>query len=109
MKIWFKTQIGGQAWTIYLVSPNSKHLVVDGDLLDGKCVYPYCKIYIRNDMAEGATHDTLVHELLHAWVWVSGAGEVYENDYEKDERLVSRLTPYLHRGILDLGGKLPKK
>lgn len=101
--------IGGQRWTIYLASPNSKHLVSEnGDRLNGHCFYDACRIYINRDLNEGALYDTLLHELLHAWLRVSAADTVYNQDGELDEKLVSALTPIMHRSLSDLGFKFPK-
>lgn len=109
MTRWFAHYIGGQKWAIYLVSPNSKHLKQDGCKLQGGCDYERCRIYINRDLAEGALQDTTLHELVHAWLWVSGAGKAYENDYEKDEDLVGALTPIMHRSLLEFGFRLPPR
>jgi hypothetical protein len=58
-------------------------------------------------MKEGAVEDTLLHELLHAMMFVSGADKIYDGDPVKEERLVTALTPTLHRLLKDLGLKFP--
>ncbi len=109
MKKWFVHYIGGQKWTIYLVSPNSKFLQGDdGSTCHGHCFYDECKIFINRDLNEGALYDTLLHELLHAWLRVSTADAVYGQDPAKDEDLVRALTPIMHRSLSDLGFKFPK-
>lgn len=107
MKKWFDHKIGGQTWNIYLVSPNSKHLKLSGNHLYGMCHYDACRIYISNGLATGLREDTVLHELTHAWLRVSGADEAYGANYELDELLVTRLTPILHRSLSDLGFTLP--
>lgn len=108
MKKWFVHYIGGQKWTIYLVSSKSKHLLSDdGDRCNGHCLYEECKIFVNCALNEGALNDTLVHELLHAWLRVSNAASIYEFDSEKDEALVRALTPVLHRSLTDLGLRFP--
>jgi hypothetical protein len=103
--IWLRLHVGGQRWTVHLVSPKSKHL--EGDHV-GRCIYERCAIYIDKTVGEGAREDTLLHELLHAVLFVSGAEKVYGADPKKDEALVAALTPVLHRLLKDLGFVFPK-
>lgn len=107
MKLWVSPHIGGQQWKVYLVSPRSHHLKEQGKCLAGKCDYPNCRIYISQAQDPQLREDTLLHELLHAALFVSAADQVYEGDPEKDEVLVAALTPCLHRLLKDLGFKFP--
>lgn len=111
MKKWFTHHIGGQKWTIYLVSPKSKKLVAsDGDECNGIIPsFEHCAIYINRDLEDGMLYDTLLHELLHAWLRVSNAAAEYDYDPVKDERIVSALTPMMHRSLGDLGFKFPPR
>lgn len=110
MRRWFPLHLGGQRWTVYLVPAKSKFLVDDdsGDRLLGRCVYEQCKIYISKDLDEGSREDTLLHELLHALLHVTGAEKVYGCDAKKDELLVTALTPVMHRLLKDLGFRFPR-
>lgn len=103
---WLSLHIGGQRWKVDVVGTKSKH--VDGGELNGKCDYQACRIYIRSDLNEEARADTLLHELLHALLHVTGAEAVYGGDPTKDEQLVAALTPALHRLLKDLGFRFPK-
>lgn len=105
---WLALYLGGQKWTVYLVSGNSKHLRDNEGHLAGYCDYEKCRIYVSKDLEEGMREDTLLHELLHAVLHVSGAEQVYDCDAAKDERLVSTLTPMLHRLLKDLGFRFPR-
>jgi hypothetical protein len=105
---WFGPFIGGQAWTVYLVSRNSKFLVhEDGRRLNGRCEYARCRIYINRDLDDGALYDALLHEFLHALLHVTGAETAYDGDHDKDEHVVAALTPALHRLLLDMGFAFP--
>ncbi len=106
---WLALHVGGQAWAVYLVSPNSKYLVgEDGRRLLGQCDFERCRISISKDLDEGAREDTLWHELLHALLFVTGADDVYRGSARAEERLVKALTPAMHRLLKDLGFQFPK-
>lgn len=106
---WLALHIGGQRWSVFLVSPKSKHLVNDaGDRLGGKCEYDACRIYIDRTLSESSREDTLWHELLHALLFVTGAERAYGGDYDVDEAIVSALTPAMHRLLRDLGFRFPR-
>jgi hypothetical protein len=65
---WLDIHIGGQAWTVHLVPPKSKHLQGSlGCIPTGDAN----RIYISNALASGAREDTLLHEILHAAIYVS--------------------------------------
>jgi hypothetical protein len=107
MKLWLTLLIGGQAWRIYLVGPRSRKLRDGKSILSGKAEYATNKIYISRNAPDGVREDTLLHELLHVALHVSGADKVYDEDTELDERLVTAVTPTLHRLLLDLGFAFP--
>ncbi len=73
----------------------------------GRCDFPRCRIYIANDIDEQAREDTLLHELLHALLHVSGA-ETHCKSTTAEEKLVIAITPSLHRLLKDLGFRFPK-
>jgi hypothetical protein len=108
VKKWRALFIGGQKWGVFLVSPKSKHLK-DADAPPetrqyGRCAYSQCRIYIANDQDDQAFEDTLLHELLHALLHVTSADDAYDKDAAKEEDLVQKLTPVLHRLLKDLCG-----
>lgn len=110
MRKWLSLHIGGQRWTVYLVAPKSKLLEVDGDdpcAMVARCDYARCKIYISSELDSQAREDALLHEILHATLYVTGAVKVYNDDHKKDEQIVGSLTPTLHRVLKDLGFKFP--
>lgn len=107
MKTWLKLQIGGQKWRVHLVSPKSKHLVLDGSLCEGVCEFGKTRIFISNGLPEAAREDTLFHELIHALFYVSGARALISND-DVEERIVGATTPIFHRLLSDLGFVFPK-
>lgn len=107
---WLALHIGGQKWGVYLVPASSKRLVdeEDGAQLIGRCFFDQSRIYISRDLDESAREDALLHELLHAALFVSGAESAYEKSAKAEEQLVSALTPCLHRLLKDLGFRFPK-
>lgn len=105
---WLSLHVGGQKWSVFVVSPRSKYLANDDGGFDvGKCHYNLCRITLSKDLDQGAREDTLLHELLHALLFVTGAERAYGGDPKKDEMLVSALTPTLHRLLKDLGFRFP--
>ncbi len=106
---WLSLHIGGQKWSVYLVAGSSKHLrEEDGSLLDGRTYYETCRIYVARDIDAEAREDTLLHELLHAMLHVSGANAAYGKDVEQEERIVAPLVPCMHRLLKDLGFRFPR-
>ncbi len=106
---WLELHLGGQKWGVYVVQGTSKLLKQDGGQLYGCCYFDKCRIYIARDITDAAFEDTLIHELLHASLYVSGAGNVVAMTATKEEQFVRSLTPVLHRLLLDLGLRLPKR
>ena len=108
MTKWKSFFIGGQKWAVYIVSAKSKFL--QKTELAGLCDVEKCKIYISRDLDAQAREDTLLHEILHALLYVTGCGKVFEGtpDSEKaEEDFVLSMTPVLHRLLKDLGFKFP--
>jgi hypothetical protein len=105
---WLSLYIGGQKWSVHLVSPKSKHLIIDGEARFGSCDYSQCRIYIASDLDKSAREDALLHELLHALLCVSGAEAAYGKSAKLEEQLVSALSPMLHRLLQDLGFRFPR-
>ncbi len=114
---WLAIHIGGQKWGVHLVGRKSKFLKSerDGSQLNGCAYFEKCAIYLANDMNESALEDTLLHELLHASFFVSGAQHTLEQAckvdkaYATEEQLILSLTPVLHRLLRDLGYSFPKR
>lgn len=105
---WLALHIGGQRWGVFLVSPKNANLLEDGIRYVGRCVYEKCRIYISRDLDTQARNSVLLHEVFHALLHISGAEAVYEGDADKDEQLVSTLTPHLHSVLVELGFLFPK-
>lgn len=106
---WLTLHLGGQKWSVFLVGPRSKFLSSDeGRRLMGRCDFDTCRIYVSKSLEEGAREDTLLHELLHALLFVSGAEKAYNGSELADEHIVSCLTPVLHRLLRDLGFRFPR-
>jgi hypothetical protein len=110
---WLSLHIGGQLWSVHLVSGKSPRLRTEDRVLHGRTFFDRCRIYVSKDLDEQAREDTLLHELLHASLFVSGADAALINTYGKDadaaeEHVVTHITPVLHRLLKDLGFAFPK-
>ncbi len=108
---WLALHVGGQKWGVYLVSPKSKRLAqpnATDERVLGRTFHGECRIYISSDQDEQAREDTLLHELLHVSLAISGAGAIYGRADSTEEKAVCALTPILHRLLKDLGFRFPK-
>ncbi len=106
---WLALHLGGQKWGVYVVGAGSKYLKSDdGELYNGLCDYDTCRIYISRALPEPAREDTLWHELMHALLHVTGAEAAYNGSADVDERIVTALTPAMHRLLRDLGFRFPR-
>lgn len=106
---WLALRLGGQRWSVYLVSPQSKHLACEkGNRRHGSCDYESSRIFVSKALEQSARDDVLLHELLHALLYVTGAETAYGGDPKKDEHVVSCLTPTLHQVLRDLGFRFPR-
>lgn len=109
MTRWLALHLGGQKWNVYLVSPRSKYLRTDtGGLCIGRCFYDKCRIYLSRSLEGSAREDALLHELLHALLYVTGAESAYNGSAEADEHIVGALTPALHRLLKDMAFEFPR-
>lgn len=104
---WLSLHIGGQMWGVYLVNPGHWRLQDEEEHVFGINYPGECRIYLARGQSEQAFEDTLLHELLHASLAVSGASHDI-GDARKEERIVRSLTPVLHRLLKDLGFKFMK-
>ena len=110
MTPWLKATIGGERWGYYLVAPKSRHLIAeDGKRLTGRCDYNKCRIYLSRDLYNDAFLNAFFHETVHAFLFVTGADQIYQGDVHKDELLVCALAPALLRFLLDIGAALPTR
>lgn len=113
---WLSLHVGGQRWAVHLVKATDKQLGTYDDGCDGVTFLDKCKIVLSRDVASQAREDALIHELFHAAIFVSGAGNLMldavgrdEDAYEKlEEDVVRALTPIWHRLLKDLGFVFPK-
>lgn len=115
MNRWLSLHIGGQKWSVYLVSRKSKFLDnSDGERLHGSCHYDTCRIFISKELGEQVLEDTLLHELMHAVFYVSGGTSVIEgampeaDSIKAEEHLIRCVTPVFHRLLKDLEFTFPK-
>ncbi len=114
---WLALHVGGQKWGVYVVKGGSRLLGADDDeKVHGHTYFDKCRIYLSKDQDEQAFEDTFLHELLHAAIYVSGAGNVFASQCknadkaeEAEEQIVRSLTPVLHRLLKDLGFRFPKQ
>lgn len=112
---WLSLKFGGQKWTVDLVKSNHKALR-DGDKsCHGVTLYDACKIYIAKEQSETVLEDTLLHELLHAALYVSrGHQKIHDlcADDQKaedvEEAIVEGLVLVLHPLLKEMGFKFPK-
>jgi hypothetical protein len=70
----------------------------------GRTLHADAQINVRSTQAPPAMRDTVLHEVLHAILWVSGLAFNEQMSEETEERIIRNLTPWL----LDLLRKNPK-
>lgn len=105
---WLSLRIGGQRWGVYVVASGNPNLRHAGKRCMGVCDPVKCRIYISRDQSQASLEDTLLHELLHATLKVTGADEAYARAEQVEEDIVKPVTPVLHGLLLDLGFVFPK-
>lgn len=112
---WLSLHVGGQKWRIDLVSRRSKKLASETEILEGLTDVDTCRIYVAKDLSPEGREDALLHEILHAVFFVSGARHQIDDlctDGEHtdvvEERIIRCLTPVLHRVLKDLSFHFPK-
>ena len=110
---WLTIRFGGQNWRVDLVKGTSRHF--GGEELYGRCYYDRCRIYVAKEQDEQAREDTLLHEVLHAALHVSGGRQEIIDAVEGEdiaerieEKVVRGLVLVLHPLLKDLGFRFPK-
>ena len=58
-------------------------------------------IYIKRCQSPSSKRDTLLHEVLHALIWLSGYNHSTRLSFEKEERLVRSLAPWILAALRD--------
>jgi hypothetical protein len=101
---WLSVRVGGQRWRVDLVKGNSRHF--EGEDCYGITLSDKCRIYIAKEQDEQAREDTLLHELMHAALHVSGASQKLTDGTEED--IVRGLVLVLHPLLKDLGFRFPR-
>lgn len=105
---WLSVHIGGQLWSVYVVNERSKWLRTEElGVCKGITYFDDCRIYLAREQSAQAFEDTLLHELLHALLRVSGAAHKIGNENDEED-VVRDLTPVLHRLLKDLGFLFPR-
>jgi hypothetical protein len=106
--IWRRWRLGGQKWRAKLVSPQSKHLLLDDIRREGVCDFKSCTVYLARDLEDSALVEAFLHEVVHAILYVSQADEAYGKNPKIEERIVGPFTPMLHQFLTDLGLKVQR-
>lgn len=112
---WLSLKFGGQKWRVDLVRSNHPQLRDGDSRCHGVTLREACKIYIDKGQSETVLEDTLLHELLHAALYVSrGHHKLLElcGDEKKaedtEEALVEGLVLVLHPLLKEMGFRFPK-
>lgn len=104
---WLSVHVGGQKWRVDLVRGKSHHFEGD-ETCYGATYCDKCRIYIAREQDEQAREDTLLHELLHATLHVSGVSAALAAAGLDEEQVIKPLVPVWHRLLKDLGFRFPK-
>lgn len=108
---WFTYPVGGQTWTHHRVKPGSKFLA-KGE--KGTIHFEKSVIHLSSELEGAALDEVLLHEWVHAAFQVSGAAaKLVEavgaaTAHALEEELVGRITPLVHRIMVDHGAVFPK-
>lgn len=64
-----KMNINGYFWQIKFVEENSEKLIYKGEKCLGICYFEKQKIYINGTLEDKRLKSTIVHELVHAFIY----------------------------------------
>lgn len=94
---WFDVPIGPSKWSVLLSVPGvSPALDDEGEFAhEGYCSSQHSRIYVNASLPRDRWPDIVVHELLHAVIYVTGIDTAFGLDLGKEEKLVSQMTPTL--------------
>lgn len=97
---WFDVHVGGVSWAVHLAKPGSKDLPAS---YGGICYLDRAAIYIDQGLSHPLRVEALLHELLHAAFYVSGAAHALTlpPTVDREEAIVRDLTPVIHRLLVD--------
>lgn len=84
--------VGPVTYQVYLATVKERPSLADAD---GECLFVEQRIYLSAACSVERRKATLLHEVLHAAMYESGARHVLGLDEEKDEQIVLMLTSAL--------------
>jgi hypothetical protein len=113
-RLWFRAIVCGQTVPVYLCKPGNVYLLEEEDeKLLGVFDHDKNRIAVCSEQPVESIKETLVHELLHAYFYLSRVRSNFLRDnLELEEKIVGTLAPHLFAGLRDSGllriPRLPK-
>lgn len=98
-RLWLTTRMADADVRVYLASPDDPDLLVDGTPAEGVCFQGDGVVLINADVPQQRRMGVLVHELLHAALFLSGAKATLRLSDEREERIVGAVAPLLTHGL----------
>ena len=104
-RLWLTLPMADTEVRVYLASPDDHDLLTEDDPTpaEGMCLRGEGVVLISESVPARRRLGVLVHELLHAAVFLSGAATTARINDEREEALVSAVAPLLTHGLVEAG------
>lgn len=88
--------VGTVTYQVVVATEKERPALADAD---GECAFEEQRIYLNAKCSEERRQATLLHEVIHAAMFESGARQVLKLDHDDDEQIVLMLTAALHQAV----------
>jgi hypothetical protein len=109
-RLWLKASVCGHTVPVYYCLPGHPFLVTGGSENSGTYDPTANRVAISSAQTADSACETLLHELLHAFLYLSGVSHTFLKGNDKlEEDIIRTLSPHLFAGLRSSGMlKIPR-
>lgn len=102
-RLWLTCPMADTDVRVYLASDDDPDLIVEGVPAEGMCLRGEGVVLVNETVPARRRLGVLLHELLHAAVYLSGAKTAVRLSDDREESLVGAIAPLLTHGLVGAG------
>lgn len=101
-RLWLRAPVGPVTWSVYLAPPNDPLLsppTSGDDPLEGFAQGSRLSILINDALPPERRWDVLVHELMHAAMYMLSGSDALGIDHAREEAIIGLIAPLLAQSM----------